>query len=298
MLLYHYGTIVIAFFASSKYFLKYVVKIDESLRKWPFDTSVLCKSSTFAGYSINMEHLEEAAIFLSDGNHLLPQLSIDCVVFGFHEAQLKVLLLKFKNSEYWALPGGFIEQEEDLDAAAQRILQERTGVKNIYLEQFHVFGKVGRSFPEMHKNLMKASGLEIPDAHWIFKRFVTVGYFALVDFSEVVAAPDLFSEYCDWFDIKAIPELIFDHNEIVQKGLETLQRSLDEKLVGFKLLPETFTMGELQALYETILDRPLLRTNFQRKMLSLHILERVEKRYSGGAHKAPFLYRFLNENSV
>jgi ADP-ribose pyrophosphatase YjhB (NUDIX family) len=250
--------------------------------------------SKFAGSIFLMEETDSKHLLSTDGNQLIPQLSIDCVVFGFHEQQLKVLLLRFKNSDFWSLPGGFIEQDEDLEDAAQRILQDRMGVQDIYLEQFHVFGKVGRSFPDMHKKLMALSGMNVQESHWIFKRFVTVGYYALVDFSKVRAVPDLFSDTCEWFDVKSIPDLIFDHTEIVQKGLETLQRTLDEKLVGFKLLPDTFTMGELQSLYETILDRPLLRTNFQRKMLGLGILERIEKRFSGGAHKAPYLYRFKN----
>jgi ADP-ribose pyrophosphatase YjhB (NUDIX family) len=223
---------------------------------------------------------------------MLPQLSVDTVVFGFHDDMLKVLLLKFRNLDYWALPGGFVLQHEDLDAAARRVLFERTGLHDIYLEQFYAFGQHDRDYSKVHQQIMAAVGRQYPPDHWILKRFVSVGYYALVDFMKVSPSPDALSDTCDWFDIESMPSLVFDHNQVFQKALEALRTMLDHKLVGFNLLPETFTMGELQKLYETILGKKLLRTNFQRKMLSLEILERVEKKYSGGAHKAPYLYRF------
>ena len=102
----------------------------------------------------------------------------------------------------------------------------------------------------------------------------------------------IFDESCEWYDVKQLPNLAFDHAEIVQKALEMLRLMLDHKLVVFKLLPETFTMKELQTLYETILDKPLRRDNFQRKMLGAGILQRVEKKFTGAANKAPYLYRF------
>jgi ADP-ribose pyrophosphatase YjhB (NUDIX family) len=223
---------------------------------------------------------------------MIPQLSVDTVVFGFHDDQLKVLLLKFRNLDYWALPGGFILEDEDLDTAARRVLFERTGLNDIYLEQFYTFGQKERAYADVHQHIMQAQGRRYPPDHWILKRFVSIGYYALVDFSKVSPSPDALSDTCGWFDIASMPSLVFDHNQIFQKALETLRLMLDHKLVGFNLLPDTFTMGELQKLYETILDKKILRTNFQRKMLSLEILERVEKKISGGAHKAPYVYRF------
>jgi hypothetical protein len=229
---------------------------------------------------------------LDQRTKMIPQLSIDAVVFGFHDNELKVLLLKYRNLDFWALPGGFVLQEEDLDAAAKRMLCERTGLNNIYLEQFHVFGDRNRAYPEFHKKIRDANGLTYHPNHWIFQRFISVGYYALVDFSKVSPAPDTLSDACEWVDVRKLPNLIFDHKRIFQQALETLRAMLDQKLVGFNLLPEVFTMNDLQSLYETILGKKLLRTNFQRKMLSLEILERVDKKYSGGAHKAPYLYRF------
>lgn len=236
--------------------------------------------------------LKPAKEFLNYGDKIISQLSIDCVIFGFHENQLKVLLLKWKNLNHWSLPGGFIFQNESIDEAAYRILENRTGIKNIYLEQFNVFGDTQRRFGDTHRLLMQSEGFEYDPNHWICQRFVSVGYYALVDFSKVKPQPDELSDVCDWFDIDEIPHLSFDHPHIFKKALESLQQTLDTKLVGFNLLPETFTMGELQSLYETILGQKLSRTNFQRKILSLEILERIEKKYSGGAHKAPYLYRF------
>ncbi len=103
--------------------------------------------------------------------------------------------------------------------------------------------------------------------------------------------PGEFSDAAEWVDIAAMPHLFLDHNKIVNKALEALRLSLDEKLVAFNLLGETFTMSEIQMVYETILGKKLVRTNFQRKMLSLDILDRIEKKFTGGAHKAPYLYR-------
>lgn len=234
--------------------------------------------------------------YFTDGRkpkkRIIEQVSIDCVIFGFHQNQLKILLLKFKGIDEWALPGGFVFQGECLDEAASRILEDRTGITNIYLEQFHVFGNKNRQFRAVHEQMLAANGIMVEENHWLFQRFISIGFYALVDFSKVIPTPDDLSEISDWYDIADIPKLTFDHSEIFQKALDTLRANLDAKLVGFNLLPETFTMGELQSLYETILGKKLIRTNFQRKMLSLEILERIEKKYSGGSHKAPYLYRF------
>ncbi len=229
--------------------------------------------------------------FLDKGLEYLPSVSVDCVIFGFHEHQLKVLLLEFKHTKAFALPGGFVFKNESTDAAATRILWERTGVKDIYLEQFHTFGEAYRGNWDVHKATMASHGFELETDHWLLQRFITIGYYALVDFSKVKPTPDIFSDLGYWYDIHEIPTLILDHNRIIEKALETLQLMLDYKLVGFNLLPETFTMNELQSLYETVLDKKLLRANFQRKMLSLEILERVEKKFSGKAHKPPYVYR-------
>jgi ADP-ribose pyrophosphatase YjhB (NUDIX family) len=223
----------------------------------------------------------------------LPGISVDCVIFGFHENQLKVLLLKFKKSPVWALAGGFVGLDEDVDQAAQRILEERTGLTDIYLEQFYTFGDIARNYRAVdeHRDVNEAMGGESDRLDFVDQRFVTIGYYALVDYSKVHVNPNGLSDASEWMDVSALPKLFLDHNRIVIKALESMRRSLDEKLVAFALLSETFTMSELQLVYETILGKRLVRTNFQRKILSLDILERIEKKYTGGAHKAPYLYR-------
>jgi len=226
------------------------------------------------------------------GAGFMPGLAIDVVIFGFHDDQLKVLLMEYKRTGIFALPGGFIRTDEDLETAAYRVVFERTGLENIYLEQFHVFGDHNRSNPSFMKAIMKANGMPYEDSHWLLQRFISVGYYALVDFTKVIPMPDKIFDGCAWYALNDIPKLMQDHEQIVKKALESLRTNLDNKLVAFNLMPGEFTMNEMQLLYETILDKKLLRPAFQRKILSLNILERVAKKWTGGAHKAPYLYKF------
>ncbi|MDX2072523.1 MAG: NUDIX domain-containing protein [Haliscomenobacter sp.] len=227
-------------------------------------------------------------------NRSLSELSIDCVVFGFHDEQLKVLLLRAKGSDSWMLPGGWILKTEHLEDAAYRILKERTGLDSIFLQQFYTFGANNRY---NGKEIMARLGL--PQEHNFFpERAVSVGYYALVEYSLVEPQMDFMTEECHWWDVQDVPELLFDHNEIVSKALKALRKQFDHEALGFNLLPEKFTLIELQRLYETILGLEkdkLDRRNFQKKMLSYSFLERLEERKTGGAHKAPYLYRFNPE---
>ena len=124
------------------------------------------------------------------------------------------------------------------------------------------------------------------------QRTISIGYYALVEFSKAIPTADLLSDECVWWDIHELPALLFDHSIMVEQALKTLRMQLNFHPIGYNLLPEKFTMPELQKLYETILDRPLDRRNFQKKMLSLDILERLEERKNVGPHKAPYYYRF------
>jgi ADP-ribose pyrophosphatase YjhB (NUDIX family) len=225
----------------------------------------------------------------------LPALSVDTVIFGFHNAKLKVLLSAIGDPPYYSLPGGFVRKDEDLDDAALRILQERTGFANIYLEQFYTSGKKDRSSEKILKDVMEKVVGKVPNLEWFSQRFVSVCYYALIDDTKVKPATQAFFTPFKWVDVSRIPKLIFDHNLIAKKALQRLQSDLDEKLVGFNLMSETFTMNELQKLYEAVYQQKLVRTNFQRKMLGLGVLERLEKHYNGKAHKAPYLYRFVDK---
>jgi 8-oxo-dGTP diphosphatase len=225
-------------------------------------------------------------------DNLIQQLSIDCVIFGYEDKRLKVLIPKFKcNFPMYSLPGGFIFQDESIDNAAKRILKERTEIKDIYLEQFCVFGKENR-VNEMV--LTKSNELKLSKEHfeWLNKRFVSIGYYALVDIKKVTPKISELDENIQWYNVKEVPKLIIDHNEIISKAQETLRQNIDNKLIAFNLLPESFTMREVQELYEAIYDKPFARNNFQKKMLDLDVLERLEKKFTGAANKAPYLYRF------
>lgn len=216
----------------------------------------------------------------------LPHLSVDCVVFGFHENGLKVLLLKMKHREEWALPGGFVGKEETVEAAATRVLQERTGLEHIFLQQFHVFSDPARSEGNSSVRADKQA------LSWFAQRFITIGFYALVPFEKVKPQPDPISEACTWWNLEEVGALLVDHNQILHKALEALRLQLHYQPLGLNLLPAKFTMPQLQKLYETILGRSLDRRNFQRKMLDYGILERLEERKTGVAHKAPYFYKF------
>lgn len=230
------------------------------------------------------------------GEGLLKGIAVDPVIFGFHEDQLKVLIIEHTNTGLYALPGGYIQEKEDLDEAAKRILTMRTGLSDVYLEQFHIFGKYDRNDPEVVKKILIGQGFTPTEGHWSLKRFISVGYYALVDYTKTRLTTDPTTGSCDWYEFDKIPPLILDHREIIDKALATVRNNLDQMLIGFNLLPSLFTMAELHTLYETILGKKLLSPNFQRKMLSLGILERIEKKKTGKAHKSPYLYRFKSSN--
>lgn len=243
-----------------------------------------------------MEYKKDFLQFINDLKaNYLPSVSIDCVIFGFHDGQLKVLLLRWKETEDWCLPGGRIKHGEDVDDAAHRSLRERTGLGEIFLQQFHTFGKVARYTHFSQQETMCKLGLPEEMGRAIVNRDVSVGYYALVEFAHVTPTPDLFADECRWWDIDQIPPLLFDHNDMITLALKTLRRQLNYQPIGYNLLPDKFTMPDLQQLYETILGQPLDRRNFQKRMLGYGILERLDERKIGGAHKAPYLYRFDKE---
>ena len=210
-------------------------------------------------------------------------ISIDCVVFGFHDTTLKVLLIKLHNSEAWGIPGGYLKKDEDLDKSANRILKERTGAKNIFLNQFKTYGK---------KNRSEFFFKDYPDDLWHKQRFISIAYYALIDYKTVTPIIDGISDGCEWKEISELPDLMMDHQQIFDEALLQLRRDLNYKPVGLNLLPEKFTMPELQKLYEIILDKKLNRGNFYRKMTRYGILEKLNETRKGGAHKAPDLYKF------
>lgn len=206
--------------------------------------------------------------------------------------------MKYHNTGLYALPGGFMQRDENLNDAVRRGLKERTGLENIYLEQFYTFGDVARYKPEIMRMILEANGHYSEPYQWMLDRFVSVAYYALINYNDVVPTPDTLSDSCDWYDMDELPNLMLDHAEIVAKALQTLRENLERKLVGTNLLPPLFTLTELQKVYEAILGERLHRGTFQRKILGLGLLQRHEKQFLGKAHKAPFLYSFGESGSL
>jgi 8-oxo-dGTP diphosphatase len=225
-------------------------------------------------------------------SEFLAHISLDCVVFGFHAGELKILLLKMKHQELLALPGGFLRKEETLEEAAIRTLKERTGLESIFLQPFHVFSDPGRSDPNSRAEDLARAGITGKKAEWFAQRFISIGFYALVEFSRVVPQPDAISETCRWYNLEDRGKMILDHELILQGALKSLRSQLNAQPVGYNLLPRKFTMPELQKLYETILHKKLDRRNFQRKILSYGILRSLDEKRTGVAHKAPYLYSF------
>jgi ADP-ribose pyrophosphatase YjhB (NUDIX family) len=202
-------------------------------------------------------------------------------------------LLKWKNGQ-WCLPGGFIDKKETLEQAAARILKERTTLDDLFLQQFYTFGEPGRSERSNAevKNLASITNAEITKDHWLLERTVSIGYYALTEYSRVSPQPDFFSTECAWFDVDALPSLIFDHRLIVDEALKALRLQIYHKPIGYNLLPDKFTLPEIHDLYETILGKKFDRRNFPKKLLSLGLIKKLDEQKKIGAHRSPFLYKF------
>lgn len=226
----------------------------------------------------------------ADTSKFLPHVSVDCVIFGFHDAALKVLLLKWRRVDLWVLPGGMVGLRESLDDAAAHVLFSRAGLKRVHLRQFHAFGGLHRREAASLRRLFG----RVPRASRLSSRVVSVGYYALVDYEKVKPRPDELSDTFEWYTVDALPPLAFDHREIIRHACAALRASLETPTTGAHLLPRKFTMPELQRLHEAILGRPLDRRNFQKRMLERGGIERLNERRTGGAHRSPYLYRFVN----
>ena len=203
-----------------------------------------------------------------------PALTVDAVVFGLDDEDLKVLLVRrglepFRDK--WALPGGFVRVEESLEDAVRRELQEEAGISQVFLEQLYTFGDVDRDPRE---------------------RVVTVAYYALVRLSDhrVKAATD--ARDAAWFAVSEARGLAFDHDRILAVALERLKGKVRYRPIGFELLPPQFTLSQLQRLYETILETRLDKRNFRKKILAMDFLVALDEVEKDVAHRAARLYRF------
>lgn len=206
--------------------------------------------------------------------HPHPAVTVDGVVFGFDDADLKLLLVRRKIHPFkgeWALPGGFVRINESLEEAARRELAGETSIGDLFLEQLFTFGAPKRDPRE---------------------RVISVAYYALVKLTEysVKAASD--AEAVAWFPVAELPKLAFDHEDIVDIGLKRLKAKVRYEPIGFELLPEKFTLGELQRLYETVLERALDKRNFRKRILGMEFLEPLDEYQQDVAHRAAQYYRF------
>ncbi|GAB3771059.1 NUDIX domain-containing protein [Spirosoma horti] len=237
------------------------------------------------------EHL--IAYYKKVASECISGVSLDCVIFGFHDTKLKVLLLRWKDTKEWSLPGGFIYKAESVDAAAQRVLHERTGLNQLFLQQFHLFGDAVRY--DQNDTLRRQ---KMPDLLFGIcpDRTISMGYYALVDYTKVTPTADFLSDECVWCDVSDLPSLLYDHRQIIDVALQTLRLQLNWQPIGLNLMPQKFTIPELQRLYETVLGRPLDARNFHKKITGLSILTRLNERRTGGAHKSPYLYQFDQQN--
>lgn len=201
-------------------------------------------------------------------------LTVDCVVFGLDQEDLKIMLIKRKLSPFqgkWALPGGFVHIDENLEEAAKRELKEETGIEKVFLEQLYTFGEVNRDPRE---------------------RVVTVAYYALVKLGghKIQAMTDAVK--AAWFSVDELPELAFDHERIIETALQRLKGKVRYQPIGFELLPKKFTLFQLQKLYEIILEQKLDKRNFRKKILSMDLFMELDEVEEDVAHRAAKLYQF------
>lgn len=199
--------------------------------------------------------------------------AVDCIIFGFHKGELTLLLIKRDFNPClgeWSLMGGFLNQSESIDQAAERVLYDLTGLDSIFMDQIGVFGKLERDPAD---------------------RVLSVAYYALInmdDFDRRLLA----KHNATWFSIDKMPPLIFDHENMVHEALRQLRRKASIEPIGFNLLPEKFTLPQLQALYEAIYGQELDKRNFRKKLQSIHFLERSDEKDKNSSRRGAFLYTF------
>ncbi len=204
-------------------------------------------------------------------------IATDIIIFTVEENELKVLLIKMNKAPFvdcWAAPGGLIQGKESVDQAAERVLFEKTGLKDVYLEQLYTFGEVGRD---------------------PFGRVVSVAYFALISGDGLKLATSAEHGQIRWFGVSELPKLAYDHKDMVKSAIERLRGKLEYTNIVYSLLPDSFTLSELQGAYEVILGRHLDKRNFRKKVLSLGMLRKTGKLDLGKKNRPAELYAFIEK---
>jgi 8-oxo-dGTP diphosphatase len=245
-----------------------------------------------------MQTEAELKDFILNGHlYYLPHVSLDCAIFGYHEQQLKLLLIQLKGLARWCLPGGYIKRTEKLVEAANRNVRERTGIDNLFLQQFKTFGDPDRAkFSQFdEERWIDVVGVGIDKNCWLIDQTISIGFYAITDFSRSIPQLNVMTEKCAWFDINDLPPLEFDHDEMVKEALHMMRLQLYHYPIGYNLLPEKFTLSEIHALYETMLGKKLDISNFPKKLISLGLLQKLDEKRKIGAHRSPHLYKFNKE---
>jgi 8-oxo-dGTP diphosphatase len=227
-------------------------------------------------------------------SELNPNVSVDCVIFGFDLEKLNVLVIdrgenQLAENVRLALPGNLIYNNENLEQAAYRVLEELTSLKDIYLEQIGAFGDPNRICKEADRAWLQSIRAE-PEA-----RVITVAYFSLVKMEDYMPHAASFAKNAAWIPANEITDLAFDHYDILQAARNKLKEKIKIQPIGFNLLPEKFTLSQLHKLYESILDKELDKRNFRRKVQKLDILTQLNEKQEGVPHKPSELYKFNEE---
>lgn len=224
--------------------------------------------------------LEDSTIILTNVdiyNKYTPYLvAVDCIIFGFIEGELKLLIVKrvfdpCKGS--WSLMGGFVSPEESMDEAANRILYDLTGLKDLYMTQLYTHGEIDRD----------------PGA-----RVISTSYYSLIKIQDIDPDHEMISN-ARWCPINELPDLIFDHNKMVEMALDSLRHEASRKPIGFELLPPKFTLPELQSLYEAIYQQTFDKRNFRKSILKMNLLDQLDEKDKENSRKGAWLYRFNEE---
>jgi 8-oxo-dGTP diphosphatase len=209
-----------------------------------------------------------------------PAVTTDIVLFCIRQQHLQLLLIQRAAEPFqgmWALPGGFLETDEDLEACAKRELEEETGIRDIYLEQLYTFGKPDRDPRE---------------------RIISVAYFALAQSKQLTPQAGSDARQARWFAMSDLPELAFDHADIISLAHQRLVAKLDYSNIVFQFMPENFTLSELQSVYEILLNRRLDKRNFRKRLLSRNLIQATGKSIRTGKHRPARLYRARNPQRV
>ncbi|WP_290568062.1 NUDIX hydrolase [Leeuwenhoekiella sp. UBA6783] len=227
--------------------------------------------------------------FLRVGHkYFIPHLSTDLVIIAYHEDKLKCLLLR--TADEWMLPGGFIGMEESVDAAVERVLRSRTGLTDPHLRFLSVFGDSSRAFGDVWKSHFERAQVTWNPDYWINKRFVTLTYYSLVNYTETQPVIQDFDEEFGWFAFDELPKITMDHEAILRKARQTLKEEVSLEHLSYNLLPEKFTMPQLHQLHQHILEENIDRSRFQKKMLASGLFKRLPKLKKDTPGRNPYLY--------